>query len=64
MHTKRPIAAALGLAALASGATLAADPATLKWDSVPKSQITLFYPGQSTQEWMVSAAHKAGARRG
>ncbi|MBI3140639.1 MAG: hypothetical protein HYZ19_02105 [Rhodocyclales bacterium] len=61
MYTKRPIAAALGLAAFASGAAFAADPATLKWDNVPKSQITLFYPGQATQEWMKSAAHKAGA---
>jgi len=46
---------------LHAGVALSADPATMKWDSVPKSQITLFYPGQSTQNWMKSAAHKAGA---
>lgn len=53
--------AAAGLAGLCSLSGHAADPARINWDSVPKSQFTLFYPGQSTQEWMKSAAHKAGA---
>lgn len=50
-------------AAVIAGASspIAADPASVKWDAVPKSQVTLFYPGQATQEWMKSAAHKAGA---
>lgn len=61
MHTRHAVAITLGASALACGPALAADPAAIKWDSVPKSQITLFYPGQSTQEWMKSAAHKAGA---
>ncbi|MDP2825701.1 MAG: ethylbenzene dehydrogenase-related protein [Sulfuritalea sp.] len=52
---------ATSLAALIVGPAMATDASKLKWDGVPKSQITLFYPGQSTQEWMLSAAHKAGA---
>lgn len=52
---------AASLAAICAAPALAADPAKINWDSVPKSQFTLFYPGQATQEWMVSAAHKAGA---
>lgn len=61
MKTKPVLLVATGLAAMVCGAAFAADPATLKWDSVPKSQITLFYPGQATQEWITSASHKAGA---
>ena len=55
------LSAIAAISTLHGGVALSADPATMKWDSVPKSQITLFYPGQSTQEWMTSAAHKAGA---
>lgn len=61
MKTKQAIPVVASLAAMVSSVAFAADPATIKWDSVPKSQIALFYPGQSTQEWMTSAAHKAGA---
>lgn len=62
MDKRRAIASAIaGATTLYAGSTLGADPATLKWDGIPKTQITLFYPGQSTQEWMVSAAHKGGA---
>lgn len=56
---KKIVAASLAVAFV--GPALAADPATFNWDNVPKSQIALFYPGQSTQEWIVSAGHKAGA---
>ncbi len=51
----------VGIATLTTGAAFAADPATLNWDTVPKTEITLFYPGQSTMQWMLSASHKAGA---
>ena len=61
MHTKQALTAMTGLALAASGTALAADATKLKWDGVPKSEITLFYPGQATQNWMKSAAHKAGA---
>lgn len=61
MQKKLAVSAMTGLALAASGPAPAADATKLKWDGVPKTEITLFYPGQSTQEWMTSAAHKAGA---
>ncbi|MBI5120074.1 MAG: hypothetical protein HZA67_03660 [Rhodospirillales bacterium] len=55
------ITTAILSAVFAGGTALAADPAKIDWSKVPVKEITLFYPGQSTQEWMKSAAHKAGA---
>ena len=46
----------LGLAALA-GPARAADPATIDWDRVPATTITLFYPAQSTFQWLRGAQH-------
>jgi hypothetical protein len=48
----RQIAVILGLTALASGAAMAADPATIDWGKVPDQTVTLFYPGQSSYEWL------------
>jgi hypothetical protein len=61
MQTKHMLSAMTGLALAASGTALAVDATKLKWDGVPKTEVTLFYPGQTTQEWMKSAAHQAGA---
>ncbi|MEW5887809.1 MAG: ethylbenzene dehydrogenase-related protein [Pseudomonadota bacterium] len=61
MQKKTTLATVTGLALAVSGTALAADATKLKWDGVPKTEITLFYPGQATQNWMKSAAHKAGA---
>ncbi|OGI48471.1 MAG: hypothetical protein A3B81_04240 [Candidatus Muproteobacteria bacterium RIFCSPHIGHO2_02_FULL_65_16] len=57
----KTIACAAGLTALIAGQASALEPQKINWAAVPKSRITLFYPGQSTQEWILSAAHKAGA---
>ena len=35
-----------------------ADPATIDWNQVPARTLTLFYPGQSTFQWIRSAQHK------
>ncbi|MBI4194742.1 MAG: hypothetical protein HY526_06640 [Betaproteobacteria bacterium] len=48
---------ALGIAALFSGSAVAADPAAMDWKSVPTKTVTLFYPGQSTFQWLRSADH-------
>jgi len=48
----RQIAFILGVTALASGAAMAADPATIDWGKVPATTVTLFYPGQSSYEWL------------
>ena len=42
---------AIGIAASAATAT-AADPATIDWTKVPVSAVTLFYPGQSSYQWL------------
>ena len=48
----------MGVAVLASGPAFAADPAALDWTQVPTKTITLFYPGQSTYQWLRSPEHK------
>lgn len=50
----------LGIAALAAGPVLAADPATIDWSKVPATSVKLFYPGQSSYDWLLSPAHKKG----
>jgi hypothetical protein len=40
------------LTALVSAPAMAADPATIDWGKVPVSAVTLFYPGQSSYEWL------------
>jgi hypothetical protein len=47
----------LGFSALAAGSALAADPATIDWSKVPLNSVTLFYPGQSSYEWVRSSVH-------
>jgi hypothetical protein len=62
MTMPRTLAVAAAIAAvLVPAAAPAKDPATINWAAVPKKDLTLFYPGQGTLQWMQSAAHKAGA---
>src|SRR6186713_1864746 len=49
---------AAALAAIAASA-MGADPATIDWSKVPASAVTLFYPGQSSYEWLRND-HKKG----
>jgi hypothetical protein len=56
-------AALLGAAALMAGPALAADPATIDWSKVPAKSVTLFYPGQSTYDWLLSPDHKKGDKQ-
>jgi hypothetical protein len=52
--------------ALIAAATLfatpgvAADPATIDWNRVGTASVTLFYPGQSSYEWLRSPKHGEG----
>lgn len=52
-------ASMLGLAAVVAGSAMAADPATIDWDKVPGKTVTLFYPGQSSYQWL-NGNHKGG----
>lgn len=51
----------IAVAALSAGYATAADPAKIDWNVVPAKTVTLFYPGQSSLEWLHSDAHKKGA---
>lgn len=51
-------ASIMGVAALIAGPALAADPASIDWSQVPTKSLTLFYPGQSTYQWLRSPEHK------
>lgn len=59
--TAAALAATLALAwALPAGA---ADPQSLPWSTIPVKKVTLFYPGESTYEWLVSPAHEKADKR-
>lgn len=40
----------------------AADPAKIDWSRIPAVTVPLFYPGQSSYEWLLSDAHKGAAK--
>jgi len=49
------------VAASLAGPALAAGPRDIDWQAIPKQSVTLFYPGESTYDWLLSKGHK-GAR--
>ncbi len=42
----------IGLSAFAAVPAMAADAAKIEWSKVPATSVTLFYPGQSSYEWL------------
>lgn len=50
------------VAFLASSPLLAADPARIDWPKVPARTVVLFYPGQSSYQWLRGTQH-AGAKQ-
>lgn len=66
MNTRLGIAisAAWGFAVIGPNAATAADLEKMDWSAVPKSEIVLFYPGQSSQQWLLSTEHKKGGNKG
>ena len=61
MRCKFSSAAMICLAAGLITPALAADPQSIDWPKIPTKSITLFYPGLSTYDWLVSPGH-AGAK--
>lgn len=47
----------LGLAAFVSASGMAVDVQSIDWSKIPATSVTLFYPGQSSYEWIHSASH-------
>jgi hypothetical protein len=52
----------LVFAALITGPALAANPAAIDWSKVPTVKVPLFYPGQSSYEWLRSDEHKGAVK--
>jgi len=48
----------LSMGVFSAASALAADPATIDWSKVPATNVPLFYPGQSSYEWVRSSDHK------
>lgn len=57
MRTYKFAPIAFGVAALFAGSVLAADPASIDWKNVPVKTLILFYPGQSSFQWLRSPDH-------
>ena len=53
---------ALSLAVLWVGTACAADSAKINWDKIKPTSVALFYPGQSTYEWLRSDEHKGAGK--
>src|SRR6266540_5125204 len=51
---------AVGLASPAA----AVDPQSIDWTKITAKSVTLFYPGQSTYDWLVSPAHPGAKQVG
>jgi hypothetical protein len=47
----------MSIVAIFAGPALAVDLATVNWVSVPTKTLTLFYPGQSSYQWLHSSDH-------
>lgn len=52
---------ALAVAVLSIGIAQAGDAGKVNWSKIPTSELTLFYPGQSSYEWTINADHGPGA---
>jgi len=50
-------AIAMGAATALASSAFAADPQTINWSQIPTKSLTLFYPGQSTYDWLTSPGH-------
>lgn len=59
---KSALAISLGLALVCISTAQAADPAKIDWSKIKASNLSLFYPGQSSYEWLRSDAHKGASK--
>ncbi|MBU1237644.1 MAG: hypothetical protein KJ634_03400 [Gammaproteobacteria bacterium] len=60
---RRALIAGVSVTAIAAGCmSMATGPQAIDWNKVPATTVTLFYPGQSSYEWLRSDAHKGASR--
>jgi len=56
-------AALAGGSAIAAGPAVAAEAADIDWSNISTKTVSLFYPGQSSHEWLRSKEHKRADRK-
>ncbi len=49
-------------AIVAGCASVATGPAAINWDKIPATKVALYYPGQSSYQWLRSEAHAGAAK--
>ena len=55
--------AAIGVVgAFGSVAAMGADPGKINWSKIPATTVSLFYPGQSSYEWLISKDHDGASK--
>jgi len=54
--------AGVSVAAVAGCMSMTSGPQGIDWNKVPATKLTLFYPGQSSYEWLRSDAHKGASK--
>lgn len=59
---KRALFIGASILAAASSAAAAGGPQAIDWNKVPSTTVALFYPGQSSYQWLRSEAHKGAAK--
>lgn len=53
----------LGVSAIVAGcASVATGPEAINWNNIPATKVALFYPGQSSYQWLRSDAHKGASK--
>jgi hypothetical protein len=63
INMKPNVAAMAAMAAFLSVPGWAADPSKVNWSAVPKSEVTLFYPGQASFQFVTGKEHRKGAAK-
>ncbi|MCF6234704.1 MAG: ethylbenzene dehydrogenase-related protein [Rhodobacteraceae bacterium] len=48
----------IGVAVLVAGPALATEPDAITWSQIPTKDVTLFFPGETSYQWLRSAGHK------
>ena len=59
---KSVLALCVSLTLFGLGTASAVDPAKIDWSKIKATSVPLFYPGQSSYEWLRSDAHKGASK--
>lgn len=54
---RNTISSSIVIGAVLVSSAHAADPRTVDWSNIPTKSLTLFYPGQSTYDWLLGSSH-------